>query len=345
MIRIAIRAWICCLTSLTVLPGCQLFSPFRGEQPGPVKDERVLISPDNHNKAEDKSTPLHNIETKSIANPSKDIDPLPRENWGNSITKVDLPAIPPIEGATAASHQAPAPLSKELDKEKREYAPLVKALQCILDGRHEEGIEHLKVYDERTQEFLIQLLPTFTIFVRKGLDDMSAQEVAVLNNQLIGLLATLRPRSELLIDKICFCRSVRGFGAYDALPANHAFLSATKDRPGELVQLYVELKNFASEAGKDGDYLTKLVCSLELQNAKGEKVWAHTYDRKDTTHPRRTRLNDFFSNYSFYVPELPMGEYKLTIHVVDETIPTHQRRVSRSLSFRVTPVLNHTTLR
>lgn len=356
MIRIAIRAWAFCFASLTILPGCQLFSPFGSGAVGAAKDDRSLTHSPVHFKPEPGESSHEVSQSKSVKPYGPVIEPLQLEKLDKGVGKVDMAGPVKVgdseisvapKDAQPALQQAPGPLPQivEPNKINREYAPLVKALQCILEGRHEEGIEHLRVYDDRTQEFLIRLLPTLTIFVRKGLDEMSASEVAVLNNQLIGLLATLRPRSELLIDKMCYCKQIRGFGAYEMLPGNHVFLSAAKDRPGEWVQLYVELKNFASEAGKDGEYLTKLVCSLELQNAKGEKVWSHTYDRKDTTHPRRTRLNDFHGDYGFYVPELAAGDYKLTIRIVDETVAGHRRDVSKALAFRVTPVLNHTTLR
>jgi len=355
MIRIAIRAWVLCFTSLTILPGCQILSPFGGGSSNVAKDDRTHLQP----VEKDKQAPEASSQSKSIATSNTDprarpMDAVRLENVDKLPVKVDsAPPVQPtelvigVETVGAKGPQAPGTLPKALEQkpEKREFAPLVLALQCILDGRHAEGIEHLNVYDKRTQEFLIGLLPIMDIFVRKGLDEMSAPEVAVLNSQLISLLTALRPRSELMIDKMCYCKNVRGFGAYDVLPGNHVFLSATNDRPGELVQLYVELKNFASEASKDGEFITKLNCSLELHDAKGEKVWSHAYDRKDTTHLRRTRLNDFFHAYRFDVPKVAPGDYKLTIRIADETVPGLNRDVSKSLSFRVTPVLNQTTLR
>jgi hypothetical protein len=358
MIRIAIRAWAFCFTSLTILPGCQMLSPFGGSSAGVANDERTPAPPREKQDAGAGSRESHQANSNAKPNNADQapinsrgplIEPLPLESMQKQPVKADttssLKADERGMGTEMTGAKAVLPaLPKAVDpiQDKREFAPLVNALQCFLDSEHEKAIEHLSVYDKRTQEFLIGLLPTMNIFVRKRLDEMSVQEVAVLNNQLLSLLATLRPRSELTIDKMCYCKKVRGFGAYDMLPSNHVFLSATKDRPGELVQLYVELKNFASEAGSDGEFVTRLVCSLDLQNAKGDKVYSHTYDRKETTDRRRTRLNDFFGNYNFYVPELAPGDYKLTIRVVDETVPGSQRQVSRSMSFRVTPVLNQT---
>jgi hypothetical protein len=115
-------------------------------------------------------------------------------------------------------------------------------------------------------------------------------------------------------------------------------VAGTKDRVGDEVQLYVELRNFNSEKTKDGAYLTKLTCTLELHDAAGKNVWSRTLDRIETA--RRARLNDFYRNYIFYVPAIPAGTYQLTLQITDETNP-EQRRVAReSVVFRVTPVAN-----
>ena len=163
----------------------------------------------------------------------------------------------------------------------------------------------------------------------------------MLIEQLDRLRETVRARSELTIGKTCYCEYVKGYADYKALPDTHAFLSASKDRPGEFVQLYVELKNFASEPLREGEFITRLACSLELKNAKGEIVMSRPIDKNQTTLTRRARLNDLYSTFCFYVPALPAGKYQLTIQVADETTNPERPRVARkSLDFHVTPVVN-----
>jgi len=230
---------------------------------------------------------------------------------------------------------------------QREYADLVQALQDMLDGRHEEAVKHLRKYDDATQELFLRLLPPLTILVKKRLDDMSPQEITVLIKGLINLRDTLIPRSELTISNMKFCKWVKAYGNYQELPENHAFLTGTADRLGEEVQLYVELSNFESKQTKDGDYLTKLACTLELHDSDGKKVWAKSVETNKTTHHSRSPMNDFYSNYSFYVDTIPAGTYRLTIRLADETNPdAKQRRVaSESLVFRVTPAVSQPPLR
>jgi hypothetical protein len=214
------------------------------------------------------------------------------------------------------------------------HSALALALQCMLDDEHQEALQHLQGYDQETQEFFLRILPTLTVFAKKRLDQLTPTEVAVLNDQLHNLMVTLRPRSELVIDKMCYCESVKSFGVFAPLQDGHPFLVALKDRPGELVQLYVELKNFSSEL-RDGRYETKLSSSIEIRDARNEKVWSYTYD--DSKQPRRSlsRPSDYFIPYSFCVPqELPEGTYRLMVQIVDETMPDH-RVARKELPFRV----------
>ena len=72
---------------------------------------------------------------------------------------------------------------------------------------------------------------------------------AALLHHKVGALAVAgrgQQRAALDIEKICFCREIKTFGVYDPWPEDHAFQAGVEDRPGELVQVYVELRNFTS---------------------------------------------------------------------------------------------------
>ncbi len=228
----------------------------------------------------------------------------------------------------------PPPVLPAPNVKSKEGKQLVLALQCMLEDQHQEALQHLQGFDPETQEFFLRILPTLTVFAKKKLDDLTPTEVAVLNDQLHNLMVTLRPRSELVIDKMCYCESVKSFGVFAPLPDGHPFLTALKDRPGEMVQLYVELKNFACEL-KDGRYETKLSSSIEIRDAKNEKVWSYTHDDSKLLHRSLSRPSDYFIPYSFCVPqELAEGTYRLTVQIVDETMPEH-RVARRELPLRV----------
>ena len=221
--------------------------------------------------------------------------------------------------------------------DQREY-PLIAALKLMLNKQHDEALRQLKAYDQETQEFILRVAPVLIMVVQRPIKELTPQEIAIVNEQLLNALLQFRSRSELTITKMCFCSEVRGFASYDPLPDNHAFVAGTQARLGAEVQLYVELTNFNCDKTKSGDYVTKLAGTLELQDASGKQVWTRKLERTET--PRRTRLNDFHRVYQFFVPPIPPGTYQLTMQIADETNP-EQRRVAReSVVFRVTPGAN-----
>ena len=232
----------------------------------------------------------------------------------------------------------------QLEK-KGDFEQAVLALQYMLEGRHPEAIKALAAYEADKQELLLRFMPVFVTLIKKRIDDLSSEEVAVMNKQLVTMIDELRPRCELTISKMCYCKDIRGFGSYEALPDHHPFLAGAENRIGEKVQLYNELKNFSSEPTKDGEFLTKLSCTLELHDAAEKKIWSKSVEGKETTMVRHARLNDFYSRYGFYVPAIPAGTYRLTLHVRDETNPNRVRPASKSIEFRVTPVANQPALR
>jgi hypothetical protein len=257
----------------------------------------------------------------------------------------NIPVEPPSKKLPEGSPQPPtlvppptapgepvARVSEKLARPSQE--PLVIALQCILENRHQEALEYLKKYDASTQELFMRLLPPLALLAQKKLEELGPADIYNLSFQLENLLSVLRPRAELMIDRACFCQWVRSFGNYAPLPDNHLFLASAPNRPGERVQLYVEVKNFGSE-NREGLFETRFGSTVEIHDSKGDKVWYYRFE--DRQHPIRSRtlLHDYFNNYSFFVPHLPAGHYTLTIAITDETVTDRRREARKSLDFRV----------
>ena len=220
------------------------------------------------------------------------------------------------------------------DVVKRE--PVVDAMQAFIDNHQSEALQLLRKYEAPTQELFLRLLPVMALMTQKSIDQLSAPEVAVLNEQLQGLYESLRPRSKLTIAKACFCEWFKSYGLYQPVPKDHAFLASTTRRPGDFVQLYVELSNFASEA-KNGFYTTRLSASIEILDQQKKRAWFYQYEDKEQTTRSRTPLHDYGATYALYVPsELTPGTYTLVIRIKDITRPDQQREASQALEFRVT---------
>lgn len=212
--------------------------------------------------------------------------------------------------------------------------PAVEAFHSILEGRNDEALNHLKKYDEATQELFLRLLPPLALLTRKSIGEFNTSEVAALHDGMARIVDIIRPRTELVIARACFCERVNSFGNYRALPDGHQFLPSAPNRPGERAQLYVAVKNFNNELRKDF-YETRLSSAVEIHDSKGEKIWYYRFEDRDKPIRTTEPLHDCFNNYSFFVPNLPAGNYTLTICIADETLPDRRRETRKALDFRV----------
>jgi hypothetical protein len=212
---------------------------------------------------------------------------------------------------------------------------LVAALRCFLSKRPEEAIDRLKDLDKPNQDMLLVLLPLAARLTEGSLAKASAQEINALIEGLNGLLTPLRAQAPLTISKMCFCRSVNGFGKYDPWPDDHRFIR------GDRALIYLELQNFASREMRlpSGQirHVVQLVSSAEIRDFTGKKVWPGDIifqrDGSDAD-ASRTPRNDYCDGYGFWVPDIQPGSYTLWIHVEDRgTNPP--RIVQGSLDFHV----------
>jgi hypothetical protein len=216
--------------------------------------------------------------------------------------------------------------------------PLVEAMRSFLKGRADQALTQLPNCDEPNRQLLILLLPIVAQIAETSLDRLGAEEMVHLQNQLQGVESALRPRAPFLIEKICYCKQIRGFGDYDRLPDDHRFKARTDDgRVGELVQIYVELRNFASEQGEH-EYVTRLRSAVAIRRAAAppdEEPICELAISKERQVRSYTPRRDCHHGVSFYVPHLPPGPYVLTLTIEDVTRAGQRRADQRSLDFRV----------
>ncbi len=246
------------------------------------------------------------------------------------------PPREPEPPPTPAEPPPPAPQAVvTLEPKVEPDEPLLAALRCYLQKRPEEALELLQRYDKANQEMLLALLPLAVRLTEGTVDDAKPQELAALIDQLHSLSLPLRKRAPLRIAKMCFCREIQRFGRYEPLREDEAlFQAGCEGRPGDQVQVYVEVRNFTSE--QQGPYnVTKLASNLEVRNYEGKAVWSYAFpDEPDTS---RTPRQDYFINYRFHVPaELAPGPYTLWITVQDVLTNPPRPPTRRSLDFRVT---------
>jgi RNA polymerase sigma factor (sigma-70 family) len=140
--------------------------------------------------------------------------------------------------------------------------------------------------------------------------------------------------SGLVIDNACFCEKITSFGFYEPLPEGHVFRISQSEDTREMVRLYAEVRNFASEL-KNGYHVTRIASLLEIRDQKDVLVWSSSFgDEKPIR--SRTMLHDFCKNYVFYLPNsLAAGTYTLVIRVTDQTRPEQPRVAKKALELRV----------
>ncbi len=221
--------------------------------------------------------------------------------------------------------------------------PLLDVIYYFVADQPDKAIELLRRYDPAKQNIIMALLPVIKKagLSQKPLEPLNPEDVRNIQNQLGSLLDKLTPSSELLITKMCFCKSIKAYAMYDPLPEDHVFRASSKEqsRDGDFVQVYVELGNFCCER-RDDYHQIHLSSSVEIRasgDPNSKKAWFMRFD--DSKQPpvhSRAQLHDYFCRYYFAVPHLPPGDYTMTIQVVDETYPDKRRMATKSLPIRVT---------
>jgi hypothetical protein len=320
-----------------LLPGCALFG-LRHDQEGAVQQEQVCHldepeylgpyppvprEPPRHETTDAvRSVPTlqTNRQTHSSADEVQNTDSHPEQVQEKPA--VVVPVAPPPSVVLKA---APQPEKKE---------PLLEALECFLKDQPQRALELLKGYQPSSQDIYISLLPVLAELTHKGVDQLSPEEVSAIHEELESLADHLRSRAKLVIDRMCLCRDIKGYGVYTRLPEGHVFRAGSRDEPGEPVQLYVELRNFSLAECPHG-YITRLSSSVEICDEAGKQQWFHNFKEQEKPLIRQAPWHDCFGNYCFYVPFLPPGVYTLTVTIRDKTRPETPRVAHKSLTLRV----------
>jgi hypothetical protein len=248
-------------------------------------------------------------------------DPPPAEPAGTTTshrtTPKAEPEVPePPDAALRPVRAEPAPLPV-LPGPPVPDPPLLAAVRAYLENRPDQAIEHLKDLSKPNQELVLAVLPALVRGAQIDLARSDPQDVGALVDQLQGAADRLEDRAPLRIDKMLFCKQVRGFGRYDPWPDGQPY------RPGQLAELYVEIRHLACEPAPGDGFLTRLVSSLEVRDANGRPVeqtdpadWRRTVTvaRTERSVFSRSPLQDFYITYKIPVPAQP-GVYTVTVEI------------------------------
>ncbi len=221
----------------------------------------------------------------------------------------------------------------------RPDSPSVRALRALVERLPEEEIqESLKAYDPATREAMLCLLNGVAQLQQSGgIERMTPRDLAVWTEGLQTMTASLRRRSLLILDRMCFCAYIKNFGDFAPLPPEHAFF-----QPGEVAHIYVQVRNFSSRCERDR-HVTLVKGRLQIfdENNRERPLidWSSEPRRDVSAVPRQ----DFYINFRYPVDvHCPSGLYTMRITVEDWTdappgakeVP-ESRIARRTIDFRV----------
>jgi hypothetical protein len=243
---------------------------------------------------------------------------------------LDWQARAPSDQASLPSLGNPTFVETPISDSSQPQAPepdAILALRMLLANQSAQAVKCLETYDRPTQELLMRLLPAVALITEKGsVSQLTNAERGALDVQLQGLLVSLHAMSDLTIDKLVLCDLIDRDGRF--VPQREGYVYQV----GELVQVYLLLRNVASEL-RDGYYVTVLHGKVSLKDAQGQG-WDHDFREWEKPLKTATASFDCYRPYDFYVPHVPPGRYTLTFEVTDETHAP--RRVARkSIEFTV----------
>lgn len=211
-------------------------------------------------------------------------------------------------------------------------APLVAALRCALEKHPDEARGLLNKYAKNDRELLLALVRLTANLGEADTEKMSPEDVSRTLEQLSAVTSGLRQKAPLTLDKVCFCKKIQGFGRYTPCAEQNEFQAGSDGKPGERVQVYAEVRNFASKPA-EGNFETVLESRLEIRDAERNEI--ANIDLGQCVDRSQTPRQDYFLNFQLHVPpKMAPGLYTLWLKVKDVTSDP-PRETSCSLDFKV----------
>jgi hypothetical protein len=315
--------------SIALMPACtSLQSPPPGDPPPLAAAQQHQSAnpaiPDAPHPVTPESSPI-----KPIVNKETVLEGGPNPRGGSSSELIPEPRnpaeMPPAAEVAAPKVQDPPAESPFKGTAKpAEDPPLVEAIRCFLEKRPHEAVSWLDHFDKSSQEMLLCLLPLAVRLSEQDRPQHDSRQVSAELDQLDRLEYRLRRRAPLRITKMCFCRTIQGYGDYEPRPEGYSF------RPAELARIYIELQNLSDE-WHGGVYSFHLLTTVKMRPFHGQMGWEHQFHDPgpDTSQSER---HDFYHQCTFPIPDRPPGYYTLYVKITDVATG---RTVEQTLDFRI----------
>lgn len=233
---------------------------------------------------------------------------------------VPLPSEP--AGLSVAATAAPGDLVAQLDdaltgaqgRGAAGLKPLVgKAALALIDPRVKVSAAELASLGRDEQRVLSLYQNMFSRLGRNlGQTGDREADLEYLKMEYGRLLEGLEDQKQLQITKLVLCRSVSGYGRYEAFYDNRFRMGALP-----LILVYTELANSKPQQRSDGRHVVRLTEELSLWDAANEKEVWHS-DPVSVTDESSSRRRDFFLAQYLRLPgAIRPGRYNLRVRITD----------------------------
>ena len=175
------------------------------------------------------------------------------------------------------------------------------------------------------QEFWQELMLGISQFRSPSLEVEVEQHRAGTVSQIRAAVRHLQQSSMLTIRRMEFCSRINSFGSVENFPTNDF-------DPGQPVLMYVEIDNFGTEIGRDGNYRTAFSAKLEFYH-DGSDEPIESIDVPGIDDSSSSLRNDFFHSFELTIPShFATGRYQLRLKLRDQI---SQRDASSTVEFQV----------
>lgn len=182
-------------------------------------------------------------------------------------------------------------------------------LLYVMAGETDEGFKPVPGAETLDKRFWRNLMWAISQYFDREKTPRGEARAAQTIELLDEAVASLRKKADLEITSPILCQDVYSFG-------NYAEFEKYEFRSGQGVVVYWELKNFASDEGKDG-FRARTRATIEVYDARGDRRHRSEHEFKDDV--SKSRRHDFFCAVAFHLPqELAPGEYVLKVTANDK---------------------------
>lgn len=188
---------------------------------------------------------------------------------------------------------------------------LDRRVLSVLNDEFEAARSPLEAVSAEQQRVATQFIETLITLREAHGGDMAAAVARVLPH-VDEMRESLAPLADLTAPVFVLCRTVRGFGQYEALTST----TLATGRANEFVT-YLQISNFASRRSDDGQFESQFSLRTQVLSKAGETVLE--YKDEAVIDRCRTRRQDCFIPRLIQLPAtLGPGEYVVKVTIADK---------------------------